>query len=57
MDSKSFDISIEEFGGRLRGVIVERGKGFSTWVRFGEISLGCLLEGVEVCCIDEGMSK
>ena len=36
------------------GKIVERGQGFSTWIRFGERGLAQLLEGVEFCC--EGQS-
>lgn len=50
MESKSFNISVEELRGRLRGVIVEHGRGFSEWVRFGELSLGCLVARVEACC-------
>ena len=37
VESKSFDISVEELGGRLRGVIVERGRGYSRWVRLGSL--------------------
>ena len=57
MESKSFDISIEELGGRLRGVVVESERGFSRWVRFEELDLGCLLVGVEACCRDVGLSR
>ena len=35
VEKKSFDISIEEVGGRLWGVIVERSRGVSSWIRFG----------------------
>ena len=52
VESKSFEISIEGLGGRLRGVIVERGRGYFRWVRFGKLSLSCLLAGVEACCRD-----
>ena len=52
MESKSFEISIEGLGGRLRRVIVERGRGYFRWVRFGKLSLSCLLAGVEACCRD-----
>ncbi|RVW49041.1 hypothetical protein CK203_080978 [Vitis vinifera] len=39
---------------KIVGKIVERGQGFSTWIRFGERGLAQLLEGVEFCC--EGQS-
>lgn len=50
MEAKSFEISIEEVSGKLRGVIVEGGRGCSSWIKFGDVSLRCLLEGVEACC-------
>ncbi|KAL6314270.1 hypothetical protein AAG906_016471 [Vitis piasezkii] len=31
--------------GKLRGIILERSKGFSSWIRFSNSSLRCLLEG------------
>ena len=40
-------------GGKLRGIIEERGRSLSAWIRFGELSLRCLLEGVESFCRDE----
>ncbi|RVW65101.1 hypothetical protein CK203_034942 [Vitis vinifera] len=49
MDSKSFGISVEAYGERLKGIIVERSRGFTSWIRFGNLSLCCLLEGVEAC--------
>ena len=49
MDSKSFGISVEAYGERLKGIIVERSRGFTSWIRFGNLSLRCLLEGVEAC--------
>lgn len=49
VDTKSFKILVEVSEGKLRGVISERSKGFSSWIRFGELSLQCLLESVEVC--------
>ena len=52
VESKSFDIFVEGLGGRLRGVIVERGRGYSRWVKFGELSLHCLLAGLEACSRD-----
>ena len=32
---------------------MERSRGFTLWIRFGSISLSCLLEGVEDCCRGE----
>ena len=57
MESKPFDISVEELEGRLKGVIVERGRGYSRLVKFGKLGLGCLLAGVEACCRDVGLSR
>lgn len=55
--SKSFDFSVEEvMGGMLRGIIEERGRGLSAWIRFGDLSLCCLLERVETCT-DEGLVR
>ena len=53
VESKTFEISVEVFGKKLRGIIVERSKGFTSWIRFGESNLGCLLEGVEASCRGE----
>ncbi|RVW18248.1 hypothetical protein CK203_109313 [Vitis vinifera] len=50
-----FEISIEEASGKLRGVIVKRGRGCSSWIRFGEVSLRNLLKGVEACCREESL--
>lgn len=35
VDSKSFNLSLEEVGGKPRGFIEERGRGLSAWIRFG----------------------
>ena len=32
---------------------MERGRGCTSWIKFGEISLRCLLEGAEACCREE----
>ncbi|RVW50374.1 hypothetical protein CK203_086394 [Vitis vinifera] len=57
MESKTFEISIEEIRGKLRGVILERSKGFSSWIKFGEKSFSSLLEGVEDWCREESSSR
>ena len=49
-NTKTFNLFIEVVRGKLKGLIVERGKGLSAWIRFGEVSLGRLLERVEACC-------
>ena len=50
VDSKIFECSVEVIGSRLEGVILERSRGYSSWIRFGLSSLSFLLEGVESCC-------
>ena len=50
VESKSFEILVEDLGGKLKGCIWEKSRGVSSWIRFGEASLCCLLEGVEACC-------
>ena len=56
VEAKVFEISIEEVSGKLRDVIVERGRGFFNWIKFGEASLRCLLGGVDACCREEDSS-
>nr|CAN79711.1 hypothetical protein VITISV_009623 [Vitis vinifera] len=53
IESKTFEVSIEEVKGKLKGIIVERSRGFSSWIRFGVSSLRKLLEGFEECCREE----
>ncbi|KAL6349008.1 hypothetical protein AAG906_033664 [Vitis piasezkii] len=50
VESKSFELLIDEVGGKLRGCIWERCKGITSWIRFGDASLSSLLAGVESCC-------
>ena len=50
VEKKSFEIFVEEVGGRLRGVIVERSRGVLSWIHFGLQGLENLLQSVEVCC-------
>ena len=57
VESKSFKISIDNIGGKLRGIILESSRGFSSWIRFGNSNLRCLMEGVEVCCKKETLGK
>ena len=53
VEKKSFEISVEVSGEKLRGVIVKRSIGFSSWICFGQWGLESLLQGVEVCCKQE----
>ena len=55
--SVSFKISVEVVGEKLRGIIMERSKGFSSWIRFGRLSLCCLLEGVEAYCKEKNFKR
>ena len=57
VESKTFEISIEEVWGKWRGIILERSKDFSSWIKFGEKSLSYLLEGVEDWCRGESSSR
>ena len=57
VDSKIFECLVEVVGRRLQGVILERSKGYSSWIRFGVGSLSLLLEGVESCCRKEVKGK
>ena len=50
VECKSFELLVEDVGGKLRGCIWERCRGVSSWIRFGEVSLSQLLDGAESCC-------
>ena len=50
MESKSFELLIDDIGEKLRGCIWERCRGRTSWIRFGDASLSSLLTGVEICC-------
>ena len=53
IESKTYEVSLEEVRGKLRGTIVERSRGFSSWIRFRVTSLRKCLEGLEECCREE----
>ena len=57
IESKSFEVSVEEVRGKLKGTIVERSRGLSSWIRFGDLSLRNLLEGFEECCREEKVGR
>ena len=50
VESKSFEILVEDLEGKLKGCIWDRSRGVSSWIRFEEVSLWCLLEEIEACC-------
>lgn len=47
VDLKSFMIFVEKVKGKVVGKVWERGRCFSSWIRFGEQGLALLLGGVE----------
>ena len=44
MESKSFELVVEDVQGKWKGCIWERSGGVSSYIRFGEESLSCLLD-------------
>ena len=53
IETISIEISAEGVGRILKGAITERGKGFISWIHFGDEGLRTLLKGVEFCCKEE----
>ena len=47
VDSKSFEIKAVGVGRKVQVVIIERRRGQSTWIRFGEEGARILLKGLE----------
>ena len=52
VESKTFDINLEEKRGKIQVVICETKKGISSWVRLGLASLGFLSECLDYCIKD-----
>ncbi|RVX02890.1 hypothetical protein CK203_023158 [Vitis vinifera] len=52
VESKTFEINLEEKRGKIQVEIWEMKKGISSWVRLGLASLGFLSEGLEYCIKD-----
>ena len=50
IEAKSFEITLDGLGSRLRYVITERSRGVAAWIRLGEEGIRALLKGVEECC-------
>ena len=49
IEAKSFEITVDGGGRRLKYVITERSRGVVAWIRFGEEGVRTLLKGVEAC--------
>ena len=52
MESKSFEVEVEEKKGKLQAIIVERKIGISSWVKLGPESLGFFLDCLRFCIED-----
>ena len=57
VESKSFEVEVEEKKGRLQAIIVERKRGISSWVNLGPESLGFFLDGLRFCIEDMSAGK
>ena len=57
VESKTFEIEVEEKKGKLQTTIVERKRGISSWIRLGPESLGLFLEGLVHCSKDTSVGK
>ena len=49
VESKTFEVEVEEKKGKLQATIVERQRGISSWVKLGPESLGLFLECLLLC--------
>ena len=57
VESKVFEIEVEERKGKPQAIIVERKRGISSWVRLGSVSLEIFLESLNQCIKDEKEGK
>ena len=53
VESKAFEIVVDDRKGKIQVLIVEKKGGVSSWVRLGSDSLGFFLEGLNLCIKDE----
>ena len=53
MESKEFEIIVDDRKGKIQVLIVEKKEGVSSWVRLGSDNLGVFLEGLNLCIKDE----
>ncbi|KAL6330900.1 hypothetical protein AAG906_009328 [Vitis piasezkii] len=57
VESKRFEVEVEERRGRLHATIVERKGGISSWVRLGPVSLGIVLDCLILSIEDVRMGR
>ncbi|KAL6326002.1 hypothetical protein AAG906_038494 [Vitis piasezkii] len=57
VESKTFEVEVEERRGRLQATIVERKGGISSWVRLGPVSLGIVLDCLILSIEDVRMGR
>ena len=57
VESKTFEVEVEERRGRLQATIVERKGGISSWVKLGPVSIGIVLECLTQCIEDVRMGR
>ena len=57
VESKVFEIEVEERKGKPQAIIVERKRGISSWVRLGPVSLGIFLESLNQYIKEEKAGK
>ncbi|RVW19568.1 hypothetical protein CK203_115098 [Vitis vinifera] len=50
VESKTFEILVDEAKGKVLGTVCERSPNFSSWIRFSSKGFSFLLEGAETCC-------
>ena len=53
VESKTFEIVVDDRKGKIQILIMEKKGGVSSWVRLGPESLGFFLEGLNLCIKDE----
>ena len=57
VNSKSFEVLLEGERRQSRVFIIERSRGFVSWIRFGEEGVRNLLKGIEICGRDIATTK
>ena len=57
MESKLFEVVVEERKGKMKATMVERKRGISSWVKLGPVSLGLFLECLLLCLEEKSEEK
>ena len=57
VESKMFEVEVEERKGSVQATIVERKGGISSWVRLGPVSIGIVLDCLSLCIEDVRMGR